>query len=107
MKLKFWEPKIVIKIVEVERQMDEVELASKLAELLGDLNSVDLTKDGAKDIYRDMGRIDGSIDAYKEIMMNDIKRYFAAQTEKERDTIRGAFARTAYLRSQMLDSTRS
>lgn len=106
MNLKFWQVP-VIKIVEVDRPMDEIELASKLAELMGDLDSVEITKDGAKEIYRAIGNVDGLLDHLKDIMLNDIRRYFAAQTEKERDIIRGGYSRTAYLRSQVLDQFKS
>lgn len=105
MNIKFWQIP-VIQVVEVDKKLTEIELCERLAALMGDLNSVEITKDGAKEIYKDMGKVDGATDAYLEAMMNDIKRYFAAQTEKERDTIRGAFSRTAYFRSLMLDANK-
>ncbi len=85
-----------------KEEMNEIELAAALAEKLGDIQSVEITKDGAKEIYQHMGNIDGLLDHLRDTMVNDIKRYFAAQTDIERSIIRGAFSRTSYFRSQIM-----
>lgn len=88
--------------VNVERPMGEVELASKLAALTGDIESIEIAKEGKEEIFTDLAGVDGILDFLRDTMVNDIKRYFAAQNDHERDLIRGAFSRTAYLRSQVL-----
>ena len=98
--------KTEIKVVEVDRVMNEIELASKLANLLGDVDSVEITKEGTKELFQAMSSVDGLADFFRDTMMNDIRRYFAAQTDHERDIIRGGFARTSYLRAQLLDVMR-
>ncbi len=92
---KFWQKK----------EMNEIELSAALAEKMGDIQSVEITKDGAKEIYAQMGNIDGLLDHLRDTMVNDIKRYFAAQTDIERSIIRGAFSRTSYFRSLILTET--
>ncbi len=82
--------------------MNEIELSAALAEKMGDIQAVEITKDGAKEIYAQMGSIDGLLDHLRDTMVNDIKRYFAAQTDTERSIIRGAFSRTSYFRSLIL-----
>lgn len=97
----FWkqEPKI-----EVVTTMTEVELASKLAELMGDVESIEITKEGVKEVFQQMGRIDGLLDFLRDVMMNDIKRYFNAATDREREIIRGGYSRTAYIRGLVIDA---
>lgn len=85
-------------------EYNEIELAAMLADKLGDLDVVDITKPGIKEIFQAMSGIDGLLDYLKDTMGADIKRYFAAQTDHERDLIRGAFARTSFLRASILDS---
>ena len=36
----------------------------------------------------------------RKMANNDMRRYFAAVTDKDRDVIRGAFARTVYLKNR-------
>ncbi len=102
---KFWKPKI--KVVEVDRQLGEVELASRLADLMGDIDSVEIAKEGTKEIFAQLANVDGLMDFLRDTMVNDIKRYFSAQTDRERDIVRGGFYRTAYIRSQVLDSMKN
>ena len=85
------------------RDLNEVELAAQLAEKLGDIDSLDITTEGAQQIFDQLAGVDGLLDFLRDTMVNDIKRYFAAQTDKERDIIRGGYSRTAYLRDSILD----
>lgn len=98
------EPEIIIKTIEVDRELNEQELAGRLAMLLGDTDSVEMTKDATKEIFTAMGGIDGILDYLRDTMVADVKRYFAAQNDHDRDIIRGGFSRTAFLRSQIIDS---
>ncbi len=102
MRWQFWKP--VVKVIQVDRPMDEIELAGKLAGLVGDIDSIDITKDGVKEIYNQLAGVDGLLDHLRDTMKTDIQRYFAAGSEHDRDLIRGAFLRTAYMRSLLLDN---
>ncbi len=86
------------------REYTASELAYKLAESLGDINSLSLPdeKEQAK-IYKELNTIEGLVDMLRDTMVQDMRRYFAAQTDKERDIIRGGFARTAYWVARILD----
>lgn len=99
-------PKFLIKevVVEVEKKYSPEELASMLAESLGDINTLSIPdeKEEAK-IYKELNAVEGIIDILRDTMVKDIRRYFAAQTEKERDIIRGAFSRTAHWMTKILD----
>lgn len=84
-------------------ELSESELALRLAKLLGDTDSVEITEDGIAEIIEQLSRIDGLQDFLRDIMVKDIHRYFAAQTDNERAIIRGGFSRTSYIRSLILD----
>lgn len=90
------------KIVEVDRDLTEIELGSRLAEKLGDIDSLNLTAEGVNQVFSDLSRVEGLLDFLRDTMVSDIRRYFAAQTEKERDIIRGGFSRTAYLKTEIM-----
>lgn len=85
----------------------EVELAAMLANKLGDLDDVEITSDGVKEIFSEMAGIDGLLNYFKDTMAKDIKRYFSVPDgpigDHDRAIIRGAFSRTAFLRAQCLD----
>jgi len=98
-----WKPFVKV----VDREMDEIELSSKLANLLGDIESVEIVTEAQKQIFKDLAGVDGLLDYLRDTLVNDMKRYFGAQSEKERDIIRGGFSRTAYIRSRILDSIKN
>lgn len=93
-----------------QEEMTEEQLAGKLAIIMGDVDSIDITPDGVKEIYKMMGTIDGLMDHLKDTMVKDIQRYFAVPDgptgDHDRAVIRGAFARTAYFRSLILTETK-
>lgn len=84
----------------------EVELATELARITGDFDSIDISTDTSKTLFQDLARVEGFSEYLKETMSNDIKRYFSAQTDHERNVIRGGFSRTSYLRARLLDSNK-
>lgn len=90
--MKFWNEPEGIAI----ETFTDIELAAELCRRLGDLDSTTITQKEGEKIYKELGGIDGFVELLRDTMVNDIRRYFAAQTEKERDIIRGGFARTAY-----------
>jgi hypothetical protein len=94
---------IVIKTIEIDRDLTEIELATKLAEKLGDIDAIEITSEASVEIFRALGNVDGLLDYLRDTMCNDIKRYFAATNDKDRDIIRGGFSRTSYIRARILD----
>ena len=89
--------------VTVDIDFTESELAFNLAEKLGDLTSVEITKEGIDQLYTELSGVDGLLDYLADTMRADINRYFSATTDKDRDIIRGAFSRTSYIRAILLD----
>lgn len=95
--LNFWK---------MQKELTEEQLAGKLALIMGDVDSIDITKEATQEIYKIMGTIDGLLDHLKDTMVKDIQRYFAIPDgptgDHDRAVIRGAFARTSYFRSLIL-----
>lgn len=87
-----------------QKELSESELALRMAKLLGDTNSVEIAEDGIAEIVEQLSRIDGLQDFLRDIMVKDIHRYFAAQTDNERAIIRGGFSRTSYIRSLIVST---
>lgn len=86
------------------RDLPKVEYRNFDLETLGDIDSVEIAKEGVKEIYQSLAGVEGYLDYLKDTMNADIKRYFNAQTDGERQLIRGAFARTSFIRALILDT---
>lgn len=80
----------------------EDELALALAMKLGVQDEI--TKDYEKKIFADLKGTDGLVAYLREAAARDKDRYFGAQTDAERSVIRGAFARTMYLKTKIMNS---
>ncbi len=80
----------------------EDELALALAIKLGEQDEID--DDYEKKIFKDLKGTDGLVKYLREAAAKDIKRYFGATTPTEQNLIRGAFARTMYLKSRVMGS---
>ena len=89
---------------EIVIDYSEVELAGMLADKLGNFDITEIAPEGVKEIYQGLAGVDGLLDYLKDTMIQDIKRYFAATTDHDRDLIRGAFSRTSYMRARILDT---
>lgn len=55
-------------------------------------------------LFKDLSGVDGFQDYLNSIASKDTKRYFMAETEKQRDIIKGGFSRIVYIKSR-LDKT--
>jgi hypothetical protein len=49
------------------------------------------------DVLRDLAHVDGIIEFLRATMNRDVIRYFDAQSDADRNMIRGAYNRTDYL----------
>ena len=61
---------------------------------------VRLDKEDMEIVYYQMSLIQELPQAFRTLMASDIRSYFQAKTEKERDTLRGAYLRTLYFLKQ-------
>ena len=80
----------------------EDQLAYRLAEKLGVLDEID--SEYEKKIFRDLKGTDGLVQYLREAAARDKDRYFGAATKEEQLVIRGAFARTMYLKARIMDA---
>lgn len=67
--------------------------------VLGDVWADRVDKKAEKELFSRMAEVDGIQDYLRATLSDDVKRYFQASSEPERDQIRGAFNRTLYFRS--------
>ena len=77
----------------------EDDLAYRLAEKLGVQDEIDT--DYEKKIFLDLKGTDGLVQYLREAAARDKDRYFGAASKEEQLVIRGAFARTMYLKSRI------
>lgn len=87
-------------------KLSEQELMSQFTESLGDLYELDLPNQEAEiKIYKTLAKVDGIHKLLRDTMVKDMRRYFAAQDDRERHLIYGAFSRTSYLYSRIVNLT--
>lgn len=80
----------------------EDDLAFRLAEKLGVLDAID--GEYEKKIFADLKETDGLVQYLRECAARDKDRYFGATTKEEQLVIRGAFARTMFLKAKIMKS---
>ncbi len=66
---------------------------------LGNLEENSLTKEQEVLVFKALSMVDGIQEFFRDTMAKDLRRYFVAQDDKEREMIRGAFLRTEYMRN--------
>lgn len=81
----------------------EDELSFMLAEKLGVQDNID--PEYEKKILADLKDTDGLVQYLRETAARDKDRYFGAATQPEQLIIRGAFARTMYLKAKISGSS--
>lgn len=84
-----------------ESKLTDTVLETMLCEKIGDVFDYKLDPKVEKGIFADVSKVDFIMEYLRATMAKDIQRYFAAPDEKQRDIIRGAFARTVYLKSRI------
>ena len=77
-------------------------------EILSNLVSFDFTPDptfrkNERVIFSKIKEIEGVQEYLAETLARDIRRHFNAQNDIERATVKGAYARTLYLKAQLAD----
>lgn len=80
-------------------EFTEDELAYMLAEKLGVQDEID--SEYEKKIFLDLKGTDGLVQYLREAAARDKDRYFGAASKEEQLVIRGAFARTMYLKAKI------
>ena len=78
----------------------EADLELLLLESYGDIFDDEVERAEEEVILKQVGDVEGFVQYMRKMANNDMRRYFAAVTDKDRDVIRGAFARTVYLKNR-------
>lgn len=75
----------------------EDDLLDMLAELI-DPNMSMYDEEKAR-IFKELAKIDGIQEFFRAVQAADMRLYFQAGSDKERDAVRGAYSRIAWLRA--------
>ena len=82
-------------------EVDVFELALKT---LGDVWADRVDKKVEAQLFSELSTVDGLQDYLRATMSDDVKRYYMASTDTERENVRGAMMRTMYWRSLLRKS---
>lgn len=77
------------------------EILDMFIDTLGDLENAYTDENVEKSIFKLMNEVEGVQDYFRSVMRRDIKRYMGAPTTAEQILIRGAFNRTAFMKSRL------
>lgn len=77
----------------------EEEIARMFAEDIGDVSEYTVKQEEQNKIFAKLSEVDGFRDWLRATSAKDIQRYFAAEDDNVRQVVKGATARTAYIRS--------
>ena len=69
--------------------------------LIGNPADYDMGTKASESFFQQLANIDESDSYLKDMAAKDMVRYFGAANDKERDMVRGAFARTVYLENKI------
>jgi len=95
--------KVVEKTVYKEQPKSEQEMMLAFAEFIGDINETKIEPEYESRLFTEMANVDYIQDYLRATIARDMQRYFAATNDEQRQLIKGAIARTAYLRSRLRD----
>ncbi len=84
MKLFFWQRK---------------ETVEEMLQDLGNIEDNALSQEQEILVFKGLSQVEGLQEFLRDTMVKDLRRYFIAQNDKEREMIRGAFLRTEYFRN--------
>lgn len=84
-------------LIEKEAAKLEEELINALAECI-DPNLALYDEEKAR-IFTELSKIEGIQEFWRAVMAQDMRLYFQAGSDKERDAIRGAYSRVAWVRA--------
>lgn len=81
------------------------EICLMFAEMIGDPSEYTITEKQQREIFDKLSVVEGLNDWLRATIARDLQRYFAAEDDFVRATVKGAIGRTAYLKS-LLTKTR-
>lgn len=96
--------KVVEKTVYKEEPKDESEMMLMFAESLGDISETKMEPEYEEKLFAELQSVDYLRDYLRATIARDMQRYFAATNDEQRQLIKGAIARTAYLRSRLSEN---
>lgn len=82
-------------------KFSEDELLDQLSQVIGNPMEVQVDAEDHVRIIDEMSKIDGIQEFFRASMGIDMRLYFLAKSDKERDIVRGHFNCLAWLRKQM------
>ena len=89
-----------------ESELTEEYLCLKLGKFVGDPTQESIDDIQEKNFFRDLARLDGTMQYLRSTMARDMQRDFGS-TNEQRQLIRGAFARTAYWKGKIIESNKN
>lgn len=95
--------KIVEKTVYKDQPMTEQEHMLAFAEFIGDISETKIEPEYEDRMFKEMENVDYLRDYLKATIARDMQRYFAATNDEQRQLIKGAISRTAFLRARLAD----
>ena len=69
---------------------------------IGNTTESSIDKEFAAEIFASLSKFDGVVEYMEQTMAEDVKRYFNAVDDTDRNQIKGHFAFASYMRSQIL-----
>lgn len=84
-------------------ELTEEFLSWELAKMIGNPNDYSIEKKQEEQFFQDLAKIDGVMEYLSATAAKDMQRYFAAP-QGQQDVVKGAFARTVYLKSRLTKS---
>lgn len=86
------------------QKFTEEELLIELSTFL-DPTEMRMGRTAVADVFERLSNTEGVAEYLRNMMEMDMKRYFAASSDEQRAQIKGAYSRTAYLRSMIIGTT--
>lgn len=87
-------------------RINEDYLCQELSKYIGDPTEFSIEPEQEKKLFQELSRIYGINEYLKATMAKDMQRDFGSPQD-QRQLIRGAFARTAYIKSKVLEANKS
>lgn len=84
-----------------EKKLTEDEVLDLYIQTVDNPLSYNVTNEDTIEMFKALSRVDGFDEYLRACMGDDIKLYFAASDEKQRDQVRGAYRRAIYFRSML------
>ena len=88
-----------------KRTIDEILVELAEAMDISIKNDINIDQKVELKIFTAVRSIEGYTEYLRTTLERDMKRYFSASTDRERDQIKGAFSRTAYLYGKLVKTS--